>query len=91
MSCTAPLTTAALDPCLHTTSDPLVGWADRDFRLGLMTASQHPAFAAVNLWGKNERAVALAMATVERFYTAMADHNVVEELPDAETGGAAAM
>lgn len=22
----------------------------RDFRLGLMTASQHPAFAAVNLW-----------------------------------------
>ena len=56
-----------------------------------MTASQHPAFAAVNLWGKNERAVALAMATVERFYTAMADHNVVEELPDAESGGAAAM
>ena len=57
-----------------------------------MTASQHPAFAAVNLWGKNERAVAVAMATVERFYTAIADHNVVEELPiDAETGGAAAM
>ena len=76
---------------MHTTSDPWFGWADRDFRLGLMTASQHPAFAAVNLWGKNERAVALAMATVERFYTAMADHNVVEELPDAETGGAAAM
>ena len=78
---------------MHATSDRLAsgGWADRDFRLGLMTASQHPAFAAVNLWGKNERAVALAMATVERFYTAMADHNVVEELPDVESGGAAAM
>jgi hypothetical protein len=55
----------------------------RDFRLGLMTASQHPAFAAVNLWGSNERAISLAIATVERFYSAMLDHKVVEELPEA--------
>ena len=26
----------------------------RDFRLGLMTASQHPAFAAVNLWVRHD-------------------------------------
>ena len=34
------------------------------------------------LQGKNERAVALAMCTVTRFYTAMMDHNVVAELPE---------
>lgn len=32
--------------------------------------------------GRNERAVALAMCTATRFYTAMLDHNVEAELPD---------
>ena len=30
-----------------------------------------------------QRAISLAMATVERFYSAMLDHKVVEELPEA--------
>eukprot|EP01050_Picozoa_sp_SAG11_P015522 SAG11_NODE_2020_length_3914_cov_9.805505_1_plen_631_part_00 len=51
-----------------------------DYRLGLMSASQHPAFAAMNA-GANQRAADLAAVTTERVYTALLDNNVTELLP----------
>jgi hypothetical protein len=51
-----------------------------DYRLGLMSSSQHPAFAAMNA-GANQRAADLAAVTTERVYTALVDNKVTDILP----------